>query len=208
MRSFTSALAAIVLATTVNAGAHRGSCADQGIQPKQNFAQARMAGRWYEIARDQQFSVPTDSCITEDWVENFNGTVIIAKNSYTLEEGWKQNKTNAVLLQTGDNNYGSYNAYGEDEQADRSEDAEFFVLATDYETWAIEYTCVNILPGYLYYDSMSIKARDRQLDSSTLTTIELIINGAIPLYDTTALFYSEHCRICPYSSIPEVVADQ
>ena len=55
---------------------------------------------------------------------------------------------------------------------------------------------------------MSIKARERALDSNTLTTIELIIQGAIPLYDTTGLYYSEHCKICPYNGIPEIDAEE
>ena len=145
MRS--SFIVALALAAGVNAGAHRGSCADQGIQPKSNFDQNRMSGRWYEIARDAQFSNPNDSCVTEDWVENFNGTVAIGKSAYTLDDGWTQNKVSAVLINSGDNKYASYNAYTEEEQPDRSEDPNFFVLATDYETWAIEYTCVNIIPG-------------------------------------------------------------
>ena len=100
MRSYTSALLAVAFATGVNAGAHRGSCADQGITAKADFDQGRFTGRWYEIARDAQFSRTEDSCITEDWIENFNGTVQIGKASYTLLDGWEQNITDAVLLET------------------------------------------------------------------------------------------------------------
>ena len=58
------------------------------------FKQSRIDGRWYEIARDSDFADTTKSCVSEDIYINFNGTVTVAKNSYTLENGWEQNLVN------------------------------------------------------------------------------------------------------------------
>jgi hypothetical protein len=67
-----------------------------------------MAGRWYELQRDSNFADPTKSCLADDFVVNFNGSVTISKNQFTLDDGWTQNLMNAVLVK---NKTGNYNVF-------------------------------------------------------------------------------------------------
>ena len=95
MRSFAATVG--LLFAGAEAGSHRGSCQDQAIPGVSSFSQSRIAGRWFEIARDSIFSDPTKSCLAEDHVVNFDGTLSISKNDYTLEDGWTQDIVNAIL---------------------------------------------------------------------------------------------------------------
>lgn len=67
---------------------------------------------------------------------------------------------NAVLTKS---NRGHYNVYAEGEEPDREAQPDVYVVATDYETWMIEYTCIDIIPGKFYFDSVAIKARENTL---------------------------------------------
>ena len=186
MLSYAAAIA-IIAASGVNAGSHRGKCSDLKIGEVSKFDQSRIEGRWYEIARDSDFADTSKSCVNEDIYVNFNGTLTTAKNAYTLENGWEQTLVNSILVK---GTKGHYNIYGEDEDADREADPDVYIVATDYETWMIEYTCIDLIPGSLYFDSVSIKARERELSPSLLETMDLLIVGAVPSYNNNALTYS------------------
>ena len=66
-----------------------GSCADVQIEGKNAFSEAKFDGRWYEVAIDAQFYVADAHCAMEDFVRNSNGSVILAKNTYSVTDGWK-----------------------------------------------------------------------------------------------------------------------
>lgn len=71
----------------------------------------------------------------------------------------------------------------------------------------IEYTCIDVIPGKFYFDSISIKAREFQMADSTLETLDLLIAGAVPNYNKSHLTFLHQCRICPFNTIPAVQID-
>ncbi len=158
-----------------------GSCADQtNIGGLEDFNQDRYLGRWYEIARDSDFFDEDMNCACDDVVENFNNSVTIARNQYSLETSWEQSTVQAILSSNGK---GEYIVYDAEDQPDREADSDIIVLGTDYDRWAIEYVCKDFVPGVYYYDSVSIKARVQQLDQKTLDLILLVINNTFGNYD-------------------------
>ena len=187
-----------------DARANKGSCADANLQGKKNFSESRFDGRWYQIAMDKQFYNPYANCTNEDIVRNFGGSITVSRNSYTLEGGWEQKTLEAVINK---NKRGEYGLCDEVEGCVRDVRPDFIYLATDYEEWAIEYVCIDIVPGKYFVDNISVKARQPQLDESTTELITSVIGKELPGYDFDNLFFFTHCNICPFDTVPELVAN-
>lgn len=101
------------------------------------------------------------------------------------------------------NKRGDFVIYGEGENPDKNGDIDFSYIATDYNTWLIEYVCVDIVPNQYYVDSISIKSRTPELDESTIALITGITDGIG--YDPENLYFVHQCRICPYNTMPELI---
>ena len=203
MRSFAAALA--LFATGIEARYMFGSCADQIIEGQAEFDQSRYLGRWYEIARDSDFFDENMNCACDDVVENFNNSVTIARNAFSLDLAWEQDTVRSILSSNG---RGEYIVYDAEDQPDREADTDLFVLSTDYDRWAIEYVCKDFVPGVFYYDSVSIKARTQQLEQKTLDLILLVISNTFDNYDYDQLHFIDQCRICPFRDIAAIEATQ
>ena len=105
-------------------------------------------------------------------MKNFNGSVTISRNSYSLADGWTQKKLDVVR---NSNNRGEYCLCDETEGCVRDKRPDFYVIATDYEEWAVEYLCIDIVPGQYYVDSVTVKSRTPEMDESTKGVVSLII---------------------------------
>ena len=202
MRSFAAALA--LLFAGVQAGSGRGSCSDNPISGVAEFDQDRFAGRWYKISMDSDFFDEDQNCSAEDWVVNFNGTLTVGKNSYTLANGWEQKPMRAIQ---SSNNKGEYIVFDEEEQPDRDANTDVYIVATDYENWAIEYVCVDIVPGKLYFDSTSILGRAPQLTDTDSDLIKILLDNRLDQYNQKKLTDVVQCRICPFAGIPELLSE-
>ena len=176
-----------------------GSCADQKVTTSlSTFDQNKLKGRWYEIARDSSFSDPTKSCQVEDFVVNTSGTVTIAKNDYTVDGGWVQKPIDAILIKGAT---AQYNLFTATEKPDSSGKTDFRYLATDYDTYLIEYICVDVIIGKLFFESISVKSKRSQLDQATRDKVLKMIGTLVPAYDVKDLFNMHQCLICPYKNI-------
>ena len=61
--------------------------------------------------------------------------------------------------------------------------SEFRVLATDYETYQIGYTCMDMIDDVMLADFISIGSRSNvEFSEETKATIEAIINEKVPEY--------------------------
>ena len=200
MRSFFATMA--LLWASSDARANKGSCSDKGISGKKSISENRFDGRWYMIAQDKQFYQDV-SCQNEDFVKNFNGSVTISRNSYSLEDGWTQKKLDVVR---NSNNRGEYGLCDADEGCVRDKRPDFYVIATDYEEWAIEYVCIDIVPGQYYVDNVTIKSRTPVMDESTQAVVKLVIETDLDYDVDENLIFINHCAICPFNTVPETVA--
>lgn len=199
---FTAAIMAF-LAIGIDARQRRGSCANESVVGKNKFKESRFDGKWYEIAKDKDFYNPDASCANEDIVKNFDGSVTVARNSYTLNDGWTQKTIDAIL---NANKRGEYNLCNEVEGCVRDGKTAFSYIATDYEEWAIEYVCIDIVPGQYFVDSVSIKGRTPELDESTIELVTSLVESTIPGYSTENLFFIHQCDICPFGDVPVLEA--
>ena len=197
--SFAAAL--FMMAASVEAGSHIGSCSDLNIEGVSDFDQSKIAGRWYTIATDASFYDSSKACENEDYVVNFNGTVTVGKNFYDLTNGWTQKTLHAIQ---NSNNRGEYATFTATDIADRDANPEFKIVATDYNNWIIEYVCADIIPGKFYFDIVTIKSRTSELSPTNQTLVDAILEATLPHYDTNELFQTSQCKICPYSGIPAV----
>ena len=160
-----------------------------------------MDGRWYTIAQDKQF-FENVSCPNQDFVRNFNGSVTISRNSYSLEDGWTQKKLDFVRNSNNRGEYGLCDAEG----CDRDKTPNFYVIATDYDEWAIEYLCIDFVPGVYFVDAVTIKSRKPDMDESTRNVVSLVIENDLDYKVDDNLIFINQCAICPFNTVPETVA--
>ena len=201
MRSFAAAMA--LLWAGSDARANKGSCNDNSHAGKKSFSESRFDGRWYTIAQDKQFYDASLNCSNSDIVRNFGGSIAVSRNSYSLEAGWTQKKLEAVRNQ---NNRGEYGLCDEVEGCVRDKSPDIYYLATDYEEWAVEYICIDIVPGQYYVDSVTILAREPQLDEGTVELVSTLIANSDIRYEFDNLVFVNQCAICPFNTVPETVA--
>ena len=204
MRTFAMSMMALLWAGA-EARSGRGSCNDNETAGKKKFSQSRFDGRWYAIAIDKDFYDPEASCANEDVVKNFDGSLSIVRNSYTLDDGWRQKQVQAII---NENKRGEYGLCNDEEGCLRDITPHFKYIATDYEEWAIEYVCIDIVPGKYFVDSISIKSREPEMDESTLELVTNVIETSIKGYDSSNLIFIQHCAICPFDDVPVTEALQ
>lgn len=203
MRSF--ALAMGLFWAGVEAATKRGSCADVTKTGVESFDEAAYLGSWYEIAKDSDFFDTDKSCSNETYQRKFNGELVVGKNTYDLDDKWTQKQLNAVLNRSGN---GEYVVFPEGEVGDRDANPNFLVLDTDYINYAVEYICINIVPGKLYVESVSIRSREQTISDNTISYINLLLQQKVPDYDFDNLYFIDQCRICPFGDIEEISIDE
>ena len=75
------------------------------------------------------------------------------------------------------------------EKPDSSGKPDFRYLATDYDSYLIEYVCVDVIKGKLFFESISLKSKKSTLDQTTLDKVLKLIGTLVPAYDVKDLFY-------------------
>ena len=198
MRTFLATAIVGLMASFTDAASHRGSCSDSGIAGASGFNISTLSGRWYEIARDSDFADTANSCLVED-VTASSGLLNVKSSGYTVAEGWQQ-KT--VLAAQRNNGRAEFVTYTEGETPDRSAATEVFIL-TGNASYLIEYLCYDLVPGYLYFDSIAVKARQPTLTDATLSAITSLIESRLPGYKAESLYYNHQCSVCPFNTIPQ-----
>ena len=81
-----------------------------------------------------------------------------------------------------------------------------YYIATDYEEWAVEYVCIDIVPGQYYVDSVTILGREPQLDEGTVELVSTLIANSDIEYEFENLIFVNQCAICPFNTVPETPA--
>ena len=203
MRSI--ATIAALMWTAVDAATKRGSCADHQTTGQANFDEQAFLGQWYEVAKDQDFFDTDKSCSNETFTRKFNGEIVVGKNTYDLADRWDQKQLNAVL---GRNRGGEYVVFPDGTVGDREANWDFLILDTDYVNYAVEYVCINIVPGKLFVESVSIKSREQTISDSTIAYITLLLEQKIPDYEFDNLYFIDQCRICPFGEMEPVEIEE
>ena len=168
------------------------------------FDVTRYMGRWYEVVRDQYIPFEVlSTCVNADYTLKENGTSISVHNKgYNALLGWKDVQGAGVQ-----SNVTGPSSLVVDFRGQPSADkpGNYNVVHTDYDTYAIVYSCQDYLAGYMAVDFFWILAREQTLSDTALLDIIKVVNERIPGYD----FFKNHQmttqgdKWCPYEDMPE-----
>ena len=84
-----------------------------------------------------------------------------------------------------------------------SDEVNYTVLDTDYDSYAIVYSCASYFWGYASFDYLWILTREPSLSGSKFLELVSIIEDRIPHYDIfTESVVARHGDDCPYEDRP------
>ena len=151
-----------------------GACYSTPVIP--NFESSRYLGKWFEIERFPFVFENDLQCVTAEYsvlnetsiqVKNYGFNTVKNKGETVIGYAYVKNSAEANKLTvvlpvvvagiTVLENTANYN-----------------VVATDYDNWALVYSCSQIIPSLLKFETSWILSRTKTLDSQTVQTIKNI----------------------------------
>ena len=139
----------------------------------------KYSGEWYEISSDWWFPAPFlgGDCTKATYTPIFDGTITVLNETYTWFAGDFAMEGAAIVSDTGD---ASLNVeFGDVPSA--SATPNYTVLSTDYETYAVVYSCDN--EGWYANDYFWILSRTPELSDDKMLEILAIVAEKLPSYD-------------------------
>mmetsp|Transcript_11542 Transcript_11542/g.15594 ORF Transcript_11542/g.15594 Transcript_11542/m.15594 type:complete len:127 (+) Transcript_11542:274-654(+) len=90
-----------------------------------------------------------------------------------------------------------------DEKPDPAGKPNYNVINTDYDSYAIVYSCEDIIPGYISFDYFWILGREMQMSDSTILPLVDMVKNLLPEYG----FFQNHMMThqsdwCSYDERP------
>ena len=152
------------------------TCPD--FEPVADLDLSRYAGTWYENVRDR--ATPFElmaSCVVADYTLSEDGSQLGVVNSgYRQGKGW--NIAQGTGVPVGDGIKVSFEG-----MPDLGNKPNYFVLDTDYDNYAIVYSCDDYLGGLFTFDLLWILTRDTSINDAQLGQITSTIERKVPSYD-------------------------
>lgn len=178
-------LATLALAGIVNAGTTMGTCPAPVLQ--QNFDAVKYMGLWYEQARDKTMPWESNDCQQARYTLNKDGTVGVFNTQYNPATD-KVEGANATATFNGAQGSVKFFWY--------APAGDYRVLATDYENYAIVYSCTDLLLAKSEY--IWILTRERDAAEAYIYNALNILKEKIPEYDQTYIRRTSHASTCKY----------
>eukprot|EP00347_Sterkiella_histriomuscorum_P010223 403377127 len=185
-------LATLCLLNIVQGSTTLGKCPE--VQLRSTLDTALYKGRWYEVQRGDLFQEDDQICVTADYTLQYDRSLRI-KNRARYPDGSFGGIMGRVVCR----------------QAEcRAKFDQFFipagkymVLDTDYNTYAIVYTCAQYLFGVFKQENVWVLSRSTTaFDATTQTNILNTIQTRIPNYDITKLKTTPQGGTCVYDQEP------
>ena len=124
-----------------------------------DFEPSWYAGTWYEIIRDKStpFEI-NNECVVADYTVREDGTLGVRNSGWGPRNGWHAIEGQA--RQVGDDDSGELHVSfeGMPESEESLNEPNYFVLDTDYDSYAIVYSCNNLY-GYLIFDLLWVLSK-------------------------------------------------
>lgn len=160
----------------------------------------RYVGTWYEIHRDKftPFEILL-GCDVAEYTANDDGTITVKNSGHRPIQGWSSVTGVAVPADTGD---ASLIVSFSGQTPSPSDEPNYTVLDTDYETYSIVYGCSNFF-GVASFDFLWILAREPELDDQKMLDLLDKIEDKLPDYGFFKnSIETRQGRTCPYSKRP------
>ena len=181
----TAALAAFATARTSG-----GQCTTPQLQP--NFDATKYTGAWFNAARDKQSIFENGNCEQARYSINADGTLRVYNSQY-------DNATESISTADGvavcDGPHCQVKFYW------FSPNADYRVMDTDYENYALVYACNDIFLGKV--DLVWILTRAQNPDQKYIQQALATLKERVPDFDTNEnLLWSNQGSYCKYVKDP------
>ncbi len=181
----TALIVALALFGITNAAISAGSCPSPALQP--SFDAARYMGLWYQQVRDQSSPFEFNNCQQARYDINADGTVGVHNSQYNPSSGQIET-ANGVA--TFDGAKGSVTFFW------FSPPGDYEVLATDYDNYALIYSCSGLYFGKAEY--IWILTREETVDDSVIFSALQTLKQKVPDYDQTQIYRTQQGGSCKY----------
>jgi apolipoprotein D and lipocalin family protein len=172
-----------------SAGISTGQCPSPALQ--QNFDAVKYTGLWNEQARDETMPWESNDCQQARYTLQADGTVAVYNTQYNPKTDVVEG---AKAIATFDGAQGQVKFFWYAPAGD------YRVLATDYETYALVYSCSNFLVAKSEY--IWVLTRDQQPDESVIFNALTVLKQKVPDYDQTLVRRTKHgeANQCKYDN--------
>ena len=143
----------------------------------------KYSGVWYVISRDWWYFFGTD-CTTATYTPREDGMVTVQNDTYNFLIGDFSISGSAIASDTGD---ASLNVSLSDRVPSASDEPNYTVLSTDYETYLVVYSC-NKGDSWYANDNFWVFSRTPTLSDDKMLEIIAIAEERLPSYD---FFYNQ-----------------
>ena len=168
----TALFTTLALFGLTQAGISTGKCSPPTLQ--QNFDAVKYTGLWHEQARDETMPWESNDCQQARYGLNADGTVSVHNSQYNpTTDQIEDAKATAVF----DGAQGKVSFFSWAPAGD------YRVLATDYENFALVYSCENYYLAKTEY--IWVLTRSQIVDQSVVSKVLSILSEKVPDYDQT-----------------------
>ena len=154
-------------------------------------------GRWYEIARDNESqSEWMAECTTASYTKKDNGDIAVTNRAWYWYFFFSYFSIDGTArCQTGGKCFVNFNPFG---QEDMDGATNYNVIATDYNSYAVVYSCNPSWLGLAINQNAWIMSRSETMDSAQYDTLVSTLSTAMPNYDTANLIKTTQGGTCKY----------
>ncbi|KAM3960531.1 bilin-binding protein [Aphomia sociella] len=179
---------------------HEGKCPD--IKPVENFNLTAYQGVWYEISKTPNDAEKNGKCAQAEYT--VNGDVVKVKNTHIVEGVQKFVEGTAKLAEDANKsakllvtlNFGTV-----------SRESPLSVIATDYQNYAIAYTCKYDEKNKSHNDSIWVLARAKKLEGDAKTAVDNFLKEHSKEIDASKLvqtdFAEDACKFTSSTALTE-----
>jgi apolipoprotein D and lipocalin family protein len=165
---------ALALVGIVNAGVSTGACPTPDLQA--NFDATKYMGLWHEQARDKTMPWESYDCQQARYSINADGTVAVHNSQYNPVTD-KVDDARAVATFDGPRGKVVFFPY--------APAGDYRVLSTDYENWALVYSCDNYYVARTEY--VWVLTREQEPTEAYITAALKTLKEKVPEYDQTLI---------------------